>query len=81
MDTGVLDVAFSLGGKLFTEVGRMLVLDVFDNRVPTRSVSCCAIMKKMCLPSVIVHLISIAWSVNDIETQSHTIFFNNCISG
>lgn len=34
MDTGVLDVTFSLGGKFFSEVGGMLIFDVLDNRVP-----------------------------------------------
>lgn len=34
MDTGVLDVTFSLGGKFFAQVGGMLIFDVLDNRVP-----------------------------------------------
>lgn len=38
MDTCVLDVTFSLGCELLTQVGRMLVLDVFDNGVPTMDV-------------------------------------------
>lgn len=35
MDTCVLDVTLSLGSELLTKVGRMLVLDVLNNRVPT----------------------------------------------
>lgn len=38
VDSSVLDVSLSLGGKFLSEVGRMLVLDVLDNRVPA---SCC----------------------------------------
>lgn len=34
MDTGVLDVTFSLGGKFFPQVCGMLIFDVLDNRVP-----------------------------------------------
>ena len=36
MDAGVLDVAFALGGELFSEVGRVLIFDVLDDGVPTR---------------------------------------------
>lgn len=34
VNTCVLNVAFALGGELFTEVGRVLIFDVFDDRVP-----------------------------------------------
>lgn len=34
MDACVLDVPFSLGCEFLAEVGRMLILNVFDNRVP-----------------------------------------------
>jgi hypothetical protein len=34
VDASVLDVSLSLGGEFFAEVGRVLVLDVLDNRVP-----------------------------------------------
>lgn len=34
MDAGILNVAFSLSGEFFSEVGRMLVFDVFDNGIP-----------------------------------------------
>jgi hypothetical protein len=34
VNTCVLNVAFSLGGEFFAEIGRVLVFDVFDDRVP-----------------------------------------------
>jgi hypothetical protein len=34
VDASVLNVSLSLGGEFFAEVGRVLVLDVLDNRVP-----------------------------------------------
>lgn len=34
VDARVLDIAFSLGGEFFAEVGRVLVLDILDNWVP-----------------------------------------------
>lgn len=37
MDTGILDVPFSLRSQFFSEVGRVLVFDVFHDRVPTRA--------------------------------------------
>ncbi len=34
VDAGILDVPFTLGGELFSEVGRVLVFDVLDDRIP-----------------------------------------------
>ena len=34
VDAGILDVSLSLGGQLFPKIGRVLILDVFNNRVP-----------------------------------------------
>jgi hypothetical protein len=34
MDTGILNVAFSLRGEFFSKVGRVLIFDVFHDRVP-----------------------------------------------
>ena len=34
MDTRVLDVAVANRGKFLTEIRAVLVLDVFDNRIP-----------------------------------------------
>ena len=37
MNAGILNVAFSLCGEFFSEVGRVLVFDIFDNWVPTNA--------------------------------------------
>jgi hypothetical protein len=37
MDASILDVSITLSGKLLSEIRRMLIFDVFDNRVPTIS--------------------------------------------
>lgn len=34
MNAGILNVAFSLSGQLLAKVGRMLILDVFNDWVP-----------------------------------------------
>lgn len=34
VNASVLDVSFSLSGQFFSEVGRVLVFDVFDDRIP-----------------------------------------------
>lgn len=34
VDSGILDVSFSLGCEFFSKVRRMLVFDVLDNGVP-----------------------------------------------
>ncbi len=34
MNTGILDISLSLGGKLLSQVCRMLVFDVLDDRIP-----------------------------------------------
>ena len=54
VDPTVLDVAVALGGEFLSKVGRVLVLDVFDNRVPaTGGVSLCHI--KLVDPRGIYH--------------------------
>lgn len=37
MDSCVLDVSFSLSGKLFAQVCGVLVFDVLDDRIPAAS--------------------------------------------
>jgi len=37
VDTGVLDVSVTHGGQLFAQVGAVLVLDVFNDRVPANA--------------------------------------------
>lgn len=73
MDPGVLDVAFSLGSKLLSEVCGVLVLDVLDDRVPaTWSVRLCTRVRFNCgmwyIPAVVINLVAIAGGVDDVET-------------
>lgn len=37
VDASVLNIAFALGGELFSEIGRVLILDVLHNRIPARA--------------------------------------------
>jgi hypothetical protein len=39
VNTGILDVSFTLSGQLLAEVRRVLVLNVLDNGIPANSVS------------------------------------------
>ena len=34
MNATVLDVALSLGGQFLSEIGRVLIFDIFDNWIP-----------------------------------------------
>ena len=38
VDTCVLDVSVTLSSEFFPEIGRVLILDVFDNRIPAITV-------------------------------------------
>jgi len=51
VDTGILDVALSLGGQLLSKIGRVLVFDVFDNWIPA---------------SVVVDQVSVAGRVHNV---------------
>jgi hypothetical protein len=65
VNTCVLDVSVTLSGEFFPEVGRVLILDVLDNRIP-------AICQKrplnMNAPSIVVDLVAISGCIDDIET-------------
>jgi len=63
MDAGVDDILVSHSGELFTEVSRVLVLDVFDNRVPA---------------VFVVDLVAIAWGIYDIETETDSVLGDDC---
>lgn len=41
MNTCVLDVSVALGGEFLPEIGRMLIFNVFDDRIPTKNQSRC----------------------------------------
>jgi len=66
VNSGVLDVAFSLRSKLLAQVGRVLVLDVFDDGVPA---------------TVIVNEITEARSINNVQAQTDAILFNDVSDG
>jgi hypothetical protein len=41
MNAGVLDVTVALGGEFLPEIGRMLIFNVLDDRIPTKIQSRC----------------------------------------
>jgi len=85
MDTRILDVSVSHGCELFAQICAVLVFDVFDNGIP--AVSVYSQLRKFLImrgnwhiPSLIVKLVSVTRSVNDVESKSNTIFdddYNN----
>ena len=62
VDTGVLDVSFTLGGELLAEVGGVLVLDILDDGIPA---------------AVVVNEIAVSGSVNNVKSEAHTVLLNN----
>jgi len=58
----VLNVSLSLRSELLSEIGTMLVLDVFHNGIPA---------------SIVVDQISVARSVNNVQAQADSILFDN----
>lgn len=82
VDSGVLDVSLSLGGELLAEIGRVLVLDVLDDRVPAAvNQRWNVLVDEVYSPSVIVDLVTITWCIHDIESQSNAVLLNDCIYG
>jgi hypothetical protein len=66
VDAGVLDIPFTLGCEFLSKVCGVLVLDIFDNRVPA---------------SIVVDLITISWGINNVQPQTNTIFLDNVRHG
>ena len=66
VDTGVLDVAVALGGKLLAQVGRVLILDVLDDGVPA---------------PVVVDQVTISGGVDNVQAQTDTVLFNDVGDG
>jgi hypothetical protein len=62
VDAGVLDVALTLRGKLLSEVGRVLVLDVLDDRVPA---------------AVVVDQVTVTRSIDDVEAKTDAILLDD----
>lgn len=59
VDAGIDDVAVAQGSQLFTEIRRMLVLDILDDRVCT---------------AIVVDQVSEPRGIDDIQRQSDAIF-------
>lgn len=66
VDTSILDVAVALGGELLAQVGRVLVLDVFDDGVPA---------------SVVVDQVAVSGSVDNVQAQTDTVLLDNVSDG
>ena len=62
VNAGVLDIALSLSGELLAEVCRVLVLDVLHDRIPA---------------PVVVDLVSVAGSVDNVEAEPDAILLND----
>ena len=79
MDTGILNVSFSLRCELLAQVCGVLVLDVFHNRVPA---SPCQLLPasedSSFSPSVIVDLVAVARGIDNIQSQANTVLFDHC---
>ena len=91
VDTCVLDMAVTLRGELLAKVRAVLVLDVFDNRVPAEQHQGDALEWKRrvgCredagtgddITVFVVDLVTVARRVDDVEAKLHTVLDNNCI--
>lgn len=53
MDSGILDITFTLGSEFLAKVSRVLIFDVLDNRFPTIDIEhefeCCSGLGKVIL--------------------------------
>lgn len=81
VDTGILDVALTLSSEFLAEVGRVLILDIFDNGVPAGfQVSLTILFARKqanSIPSVIVDLVTVARCIHDVQTETDTIFLDD----
>ena len=81
MDACIDDVPISHSSKLFAKVSTMLILDIFDNRIPAIEVQWYSLgcnVERLDKPIFIVDLIPVTGSVHDVQSQSDTIFDNDC---
>lgn len=62
VNTGILDVPFPLCSELLSEVGRVLILDVLDDRIPA---------------SVVVDLVSVTGGIDNIQAKPNAILLND----
>jgi hypothetical protein len=56
------DIPLALSREFLPEVGRVLVLDVLDNGIPA---------------AVVVHEVTVARCVDDVQAQAHTVLLNH----
>lgn len=66
VNTGILNISFSLGCKFLSEVCRVLIFNVLDNWIPA---------------SIIVDLISIAWGIDNVESQLYAVLLDDVGNG
>ena len=66
MDPSVLDVALSLGSKLLSQVGRVLVLDVLDDGIPA---------------AIVVDEVAISGSIDNGQPQPYTVLLDYMRNG
>jgi len=66
VDTGILNVAVAHRGKLLTEIGAVLVLDITDDRVPA---------------AFVIDLVAVSWSIDDVEAETDAIFSDDVRNG
>lgn len=68
VNTGILDVSLALSRELLSQIRRVLIFDIFDNRVPASRISIfLAELNWKSLPSIIVDLVTVARGIYDIK--------------
>ena len=57
----------------------MLVLDVFDDRVPATPYQHGIFdPNRGSLPSLVIDLVTVAWCVDDVEPQTNSVLLDDC---
>jgi hypothetical protein len=62
VNSGVLEITFTLGSEFLAQICRVLVFDVLDNWVPA---------------ALVVDQIAVTGSVDNVETETHAIFLDD----
>ena len=77
----ILDISFTLSGEFLSQVRRVLILDILDNRIPAAffiSPVLASSYLPFHSPPVVVDLITVARRVDDVQPQAHAIFLDDC---
>lgn len=75
----ILDVPLTLCSELFAQVSRVLFFDISDYRIPATMAQWKSSNMFWALsPSIIIDLITITRSIDDIQSQTHSILLNDC---